>query len=413
MKLGIINTGGTISCVGRPLSPMDAETFALASERLLLPSLQSAFPGVTVDFIHDRAIRFTDHPPHTLDSTDLQPQDWVRIADYILNNYTTYDGWIILHGTDTMSFTGGALPFLLNQFEKDGTVTAALDRPVILTGSQLPLYALSAKTNRFTAKDLVLHADTDAYQNICGAIRSALSHMNEVGIFFNNRLLRANRCLKVNAGAFAAFESPNYPELARSGIDFTLYSERILPGPVTPQQGLSNPETLKRAQKHIAAIAETIKLPRVVPFTAFPAPFEGSENGTSLVAQALSALGTIRLTGLILQSYGAGNFPSGNVRDPEKGAVFKALNALKEDGVQIVNCSQVAAGRVDDGAYAAGAWLRQLNMIPAREMTPPTALSKLLILQAIALDRNWEDESVAHLMRLNLFGENCNFLKGL
>ena len=226
MNIGIINTGGTISSIGDPLHPMTAQEFADASIRILNPIIKQEFPNVELDYITD--LEFPESKSKTLDSTNLQPTDWCRMAKYILDHYHKYEAWMILHGTDTMDFTGSALPFLLSAVDHEGIATGVLSKAVIVTGSQVPMfYEADNDPNQ-----LSLRYNTDAFQNFCGSVASALTGVPEVCVFFHNYLFRGNRVLKTNASEFDAFSSPNFPPLAESGINFTLYSENVLATPV-------------------------------------------------------------------------------------------------------------------------------------------------------------------------------------
>ncbi|MFN3526554.1 MAG: asparaginase domain-containing protein, partial [Paracoccus sp. (in: a-proteobacteria)] len=181
MRICVINTGGTISCVGRPLAPMPAARFAQAARDLLGGALAAAMPGDRLHF--DTGLRFSDQEPGTLDSTDLRPSDWCRIARRVLDLYADHDAFVILHGTDTMDYSGAALPLLLNVFDDLGLARAALSKPVILTGAQLPLFAE-------TPEGMVLNAGSDGLANLTGALASARLRLPEVALFFDGRLMR-------------------------------------------------------------------------------------------------------------------------------------------------------------------------------------------------------------------------------
>src|SRR4051812_22012684 len=183
MKINILNTGGTIGCIGSPLAPMPADKFASTCRSMLGPIIAQQFPGVQLTFVKSKT--------GTLDSTNLQPTDWCLIAGDILEHYAECDAWIVLHGTDTMEFTGAALPLLLSSFSAEGNVTAALNKPVILTGSQLPMFYEEPK-----AGQLALNDGTDAVQNFCGAIAAAQSRIPEVCLYFDGRLYRGSRVRK-------------------------------------------------------------------------------------------------------------------------------------------------------------------------------------------------------------------------
>ena len=240
MKVYVINTGGTISCTGDPLTPMSATQFAQACQQILNPIISQQFPGLQITYVTD--LTFPESTTGTLDSTNLQPTDWCQMAQYILAHYADCDGWVVLHGTDSMDFTGTALPFLLSSFSADGYVTAALSKPVIITGSQVPLFYEQPGT-----QILSLNFNTDAFQNFCGAVASAQSGIPEVCIYFDSRFYRGKRCLKTNAGEFNAFSSPNYPPLGEYGITFQVDYDETLPPPVSYQASLDNPTVLGAA----------------------------------------------------------------------------------------------------------------------------------------------------------------------
>lgn len=170
---------------------------------------------------------------------------------FILDNYALYDGFVILHGTDSMDFSGSALPFLLNVFDQQGFGTAVLSKPVIITGSQVPLFYQPPGGG---SSDLTLNFNTDAYQNFCGAVACARLSIPEVAIYFDAKLYRGNRALKVNASGFGAFNTPNYPALATYGINLTLNTGNLLPGPVGASVSLSTPAAMQAAQTQLAAI---------------------------------------------------------------------------------------------------------------------------------------------------------------
>lgn len=412
MKVCIINTGGTISCVGEPLAPMSAADFAAASQTILSPILAEAFPDTTLVF--ETGLRFPESSTGTLDSTNLQPTDWCLMAQYILDNYATYDGFVILHGTDSMDFTGSALPFLLNVFDAQGFGTAVLSKPVIITGSQLPLYYCPPHG---APTDLTLNFNTDAFQNFCGAVACARLAIPEVAVYFDSKLYRGDRALKINASAFRAFDSPNYPPLADYGIELTQYADLMLPGPVGANVSLDTPAVLLSAKTQLTAITAAINSNPVMQFNAFPAPYSVA-NSTAIIANLITALVAQGIKGLILESYGEGNFPSGNPDYPAGnpnpppvspiGAVYAALNAANAAGVIIVDGTQVIAGTVNNSAYASGAWLPNVGALSASDMTPMAALAKTMILLSAASANGWSTDQVKTLIQLNLFGEIMN-----
>ncbi|HST57524.1 MAG TPA: asparaginase domain-containing protein [Longimicrobium sp.] len=401
MIVNVINTGGTISCTGDPLAPMSASQFASACQTILNPILLQQFPDLQINYVTD--LVFPESTTGTLDSTNLQPTDWCRMAAYILEHYTECDGWVVLHGTDSMDFTGTALPFLLTSFSADGYPTASLSKPVIITGSQVPMFYQSGQ-------QLTLNFNTDAFQNVCGAVAAAQSGVPEVCIYFQNHLYRGNRSLKTNASEFNAFSSPNYPALGEYGITFRVEQEVVLPPPVGYGVSLDNPTVLSAQAAQLAYVNANINQFPVMQFNAFPAWYQfNDQQGTStgLIASLIDACVAQGVKGLILESYGEGNFPSGNPDTPSKGAAYQALYNANASGVVIVDCTQVIAGVVNDNAYAAGAWLPQVGALNPADMTPMAAFAKLMILLAGAgySGNNWSAADVKRLVQLALLGE--------
>ncbi|TMJ02761.1 MAG: asparaginase [Alphaproteobacteria bacterium] len=395
MRLCVINTGGTIGCTGSPLAPLPAAKFADACRSMLDPVIAQQFPGVQITYRTD--LTFPGSRSGTLDSTNLQPADWCRMAGYILKHYAECDGWIVLHGTDTMEFTGAALPFLLSSFSKDGAVTAALSKPVILTGSQLPMFREDSKT-----RQLSLNSNSDAVQNFYGAVAAAQTGIPEVCLYFDGRLYRGSRIRKTSTARPDAFSSPNFPPLGEYGTQFTIAPGRALPPPAD-RVSLDNPSVRNNAIAQLDYIAAHINNYPVMPFSAFPAWY-GANSG--LIAALIDACVAQGVKGLILQSYGAGNFPSGNPDDPAQGAAYQALARANVNGVVIVNCTQVLEGAVGSD-YAAGAWLPAVGALGSADMTPSASLAKLMILLTAAgySGNQWNAAEVKTLFQRNLLGE--------
>lgn len=406
MKIAVFNTGGTISCVGNPLEPMSAQDFANACKQILNPILLKQYPDLEITYIEPTPNEpstgwFPESTTGTLDSTNLQPTDWCIMAQYILANYATYDGWVLLHGTDSMDFTGGALPMLLSSFDENGVATAALSKPIIITGSQVPLFYQESSSDPLT-----LNFNTDAYQNMCGSIALAQSGIPEVGLYFQNNLYRGNRSVKTNASEFNAFSSPNYPALAELGIALTVNLSQILPPPLSYNVSLDNPTVLQAKIAELTYIQNNINSFPVMQFNAFPAWY-GYNNTTGIISQLITACVGTGIKGLVLESYGEGNFPSGCPDDPQLGATYQSLLNANNEGVVIIDCTQVLSGIVNDSAYASGAWLPSVGALNPSDMTPMTALAKLMILLTSAgyTENNWSADQVKNLMQLNLLGE--------
>lgn len=397
MKIAVLDTGGTISCVGDPLAPMSATQFAAACRSLLDPILRQRFPELVVDYVTE--LVFPESRSGTLDSTNLQPSDWCRMAAYILDHYEACDGWVLLHGTDSMDFTGTALPFLLSRFDALGVCTSALSKPVILTGSQVPMF-YQAKAGG----ELALHYDTDAFQNFCGAVAAAQLGIPEVCVYFDSHLFRGNRVLKTDAGHFDAFSSPNYPALGQLGVASTLKPENVLPPPVRRAVSLDDVSARAAAQAQLSAILAAIDDYPAMQLNAFPARYD-AKHGTALLADLIRACVGRGIKGLVLESYGEGNFPSGNPDSPADGAIYQALAEADRAGVVIVDCTQVIRGVVDDSAYAAGAWLPAVGALGPADMTPTAAFAKLIVLLSAAHHNGWSQADVKTLMQLDLLGE--------
>lgn len=401
MKLAIINTGGTISCIGDPLTPMPAAPFAQACREIVEPALAQAFGDLDIEYVTD--LRFPESDSGTLDSTNLQPTDWCLLSQRILEDYDRYDGWVVLHGTDSMAYTGSALPFLLSAFDRDGNATIALDKPVVITGSQVPLFE-----QKTPSAPLELRYNTDAFQNVCAAVAAAHAGIPEVGVAFRGNIFRGARVIKSNASDDDAFSSPNFPPLARVGINFDLNSPVILPGPADNDVALSNPTVRSRAQKRLSYIAEHIDGTPVVPLPAFPASF-AADGSTAFLAGIIDAVVSAGAKGIVLEAYGEGNFPSGDPNSPKDGAVAKSLRAATQAGVAVVASTQVQAGTVNASAYASGAWLPWAGAIGIGDMTAIAAFVKTMVLLAEqGWDGNdWNAGTVRGLIGQSLVGERA------
>ena len=252
-----------------------------------------------------------------MDSSDMSPSDWQSIADDIQRNYAAYDAFVILHGTDTMAYTASALSFM---FEN-------LDKPVIITGSQIPLAALRS----------------DGQINLLNALYIAAYYpIHEVTLFFNNRLLRGNRATKSDADGFDAFSSPNYPVLLRAGIDIELLNSEL------------NANT-KQTLEVQAVTPQDIGVVTLYPGMR-PAIID------SLVQQPVKAL--------ILQSYGVGNAP-------QSGPLLASIQRAIAAGVTVLNCTQCHRGTVNMQGYATGNALADIGVVSGRDMTVEAALTKL------------------------------------
>lgn len=416
MNIGLIYTGGTIGCAGTPLTPLTTMEFSTAFASCVTPIINSQYSDCTITFL---PIAFSTVSGYeTLDSTNLQPSNWTAIAGKILENYTSCDGFIILHGTDSMAWTASALSFLLTGYDSHGNINAILDKPVIITGSQLPLFYQETATSPIT-KTLY---STDALENICGSIASIYAGITEVGLYFDAHLYRGNRTVKTNASEFDAFSTPNYPPMGEYGVEFTLYNEHIFPQPASSAVALSNSNgtALAALKAQVVAIdtqfSSDTAPTKVLPFLAYPGHYtypgmtsSTTTVATSVIADQINALVALDLDGLILESYGEGNFPSGNPSDAKQGAIYTALENAKTKSVVIMNCTQVIHGKVNSNAYLSGAWLAD-PAIDARgsyDMTPVATLAKLYVLTAVntGLNYSWTADDIGNFMQKNYNGE--------
>lgn len=260
-----------------------------------------------------------------LDSSDATPDFWLRLAQQLVDRYQDYDGFVVLHGTDTMCYTAAALSLMLPNFNK----------PIVLTGSQLPIGAIR----------------TDGKENLLGAIEVAAQRVlgkpvvPEVSIFFNHKLMRGNRTSKFGAARFDAFRSFNYPYLAEAGIHIW-YNERYIRTPMG--------DPLRR-YTHFSSQVLSVRL--------FP--------GLSL-DYLERALAEPSLQGVVLETYGAGNGPS-NER------FIGILQTFIARGGIVLNVTQCPADSVEMGTYDVGLQLERLGVVSGHDLTFECAIVKLML----------------------------------
>ncbi len=399
-NLKIVYTGGTIGCVGEPLSPLPAQAFEDAFNTFMLPIIQERYPSIVLTY---------EAFEPSLDSTNLEPSDWARIAKSIIGEpgdtatYSSVDGFLILHGTDTMAWSAAALSFLLTGLNSAGQIDAQLSKPVIFTGSQAPLFYEAPGLDT-----LSLRYNTDAIRNVLGSIECIRAGLSQVGLFFNDDLMRGNRTLKTNATEFDAFTSPNYPIVAEMGIELTVKNRLLIAPPINPDIAIDTPAALARLQDQLAYLQPRLDAVTIVDFVANPAAYRAHPPHSTLAKALDGALkGVGHADGLYLENYGEGNFPSGNPDDPQAGAVFQVLKTAHDSGTVIASGTQVISGLVNSTAYAAGAWLADCGCVSTYDMSGPAVQTKLTYLLALGHpDRfSWPQTTIENLMRTPIAGE--------
>lgn len=328
-SLLLIYTGGTI---GMKQDPSDGTLKPFDFNQILEEVPELGKFAYKID-------SYTFDPP--IDSSDIEPSLWQKLASLIKDNYEDYDGFIILHGTDTMAYSASALSFMLDN----------LSKPVIFTGSQLPIGV----------------PRTDGKENLISAVEIAASMYKdgkatvpEVSIYFDNMLIRGNRATKTNSENFRAFDSENLPPLAEAGINIRYNKAIILPHPDEGNTFKINTELDTR-----------VSILRIHPGIT-PATVRNILCGEDTRA-------------VILETYGSGNAPC---RDWFLTIVKEAINS----GKILLNVTQCSKGSVDMGIYANGKSLKDLGVIGGYDITTEGALGKLFCLMGQSKDNNWVKE---------------------
>ncbi|MBB5635966.1 L-asparaginase [Pedobacter cryoconitis] len=333
-KILIIYTGGTIGMVNNPLTgsliPFDFE------------QIQQNVPELARLNYHLSVHSFDP----ILDSSNMDPVIWAELAGIIEKTYNDYDGFVVLHGSDTMAYTASALSFMLKNLAK----------PVVLTGSQLPIGEIrtDAKENLITALEIV------ATKN------NGVAMVPEVCIYFDYQLFRGNRSIKYNSEKFEAFQSPNYHILAEAGVNLSFYNNYINELPKEPLQ----------VQSNFNANIGVLKL--------YP----------GITAQAVQAITRSAVDAIVLETFGSGNTTTAQW-------FIDSLQAAIDQGKLIVDISQCQGGSVELGKYETSKKLQQMGIISGFDMTFEATVTKLMYL----MGQNLTNTEIAGLMEQSLRGE--------
>lgn len=317
----LIYTGGTIG--------MKTDSFTGTLTPFDFNEIYQEFPYVSKLGVDIEVMSF---PP--IDSSNVTPELWITLAQIIQKHYNTFDGFVILHGTDTMSYTASALSFMLEN----------LSKPVVFTGSQIPIGVMR----------------TDGRENLITAIEIAAARkpngqaaVPEVSLYFQNRLLRANRTTKYSVNDLNAFRSDNYPSLADVGVNITYHPSHII-----------YPMSLTKELKIYTEMERD-----VIVVSLFP-------GITEYLLQSIFSIE--RIKGVVLQTYGSGNAPTNDW-------FIRLMRQVVERHIPVVNVTQCHSGSVAMGMYETGYHLQEIGVVSGHDATLEAAVTKLMHLLALNL----------------------------
>ena len=336
LSILILYTGGTIGMV------KDSESDAL--KPLDFKHIEEEIPELR-KFDHD--LSWLGMEP-ILDSSNIQPENWIHLARIIVDRFHEYDGFVVLHGTDTLAYSASALSFILQ----------GLQKPIIFTGSQLPIGLIR----------------TDGRENLISAIEMAAARDGKepmvpgVGIYFENQLFQGNRTTKYSAEDFNAFVSPNYPVLAESGVHLKFNKKAIY-------RPSANSEL--QFYDRLCTDAGILKLFPGIPESVVSAFLNGN-----------------RLKAVVLETYGSGNAPM-------QDWFLEHLRVFIENGGIVLNVTQCLAGRVEQGRYETSQTLKEVGVVGGADITTEAAITKLMHL----LGQNYDHEQLRFFLNTSISGE--------
>ena len=331
-KILIINSGGTIG--------MTKSEFGYRPDGVYFSKLLRNMDALKADIMPDWEMAETET---LLDSSNMTVEDWNSIGKIIADAYSSYDGFVILHGTDTMAYTASALSFMLE----------GLSKPVILTGSQIPLCEVRS----------------DGRDNIITSLLIAASgKINEVCVYFGNRLLRGNRSIKYSADGLVAFVSPNCSPLAEAGISIS-YNDAVI-------------RECKNAGEFSFVPLKNIPIGVI---KVFP----------GIQFELFESIMTEQLRGIVIETFGAGNIPQ------QGNSLLPIIEKAFLNGTVLVVCSQCPQGTVSLGTYETSSALKDAGAVSGKDITTEAAVAKLYYL----FSKGYDKGKIKELMGSNLCGE--------